>query len=70
VKPVTWSGAAAEIYAAEEGMANVCSDETPGRGFLDRAEAALTADDLARARDAGRELTIRDALELARGSAG
>jgi hypothetical protein len=49
-----------------EGIVNVYSDETPGREFLDRAEAALPADAVARAKDIGRKLTIREALDLAR----
>ena len=56
--------AAAERYADEEGIVNVYSDETPGRDFVDRARAALSADDLERATAAGRRLTIRDALDL------
>jgi predicted ATPase/class 3 adenylate cyclase len=58
--------AAAERYADEEGIVNVYSDETPGLEFVDRARAALPADELERATEAGRELTIRDALDLAR----
>jgi len=62
--------AAAEIYAGREGIVNVYSDETPGREFIDRAEAALSAEDVARAREAGRTLTIKEALDLARTSPG
>jgi predicted ATPase/class 3 adenylate cyclase len=58
--------AAAEVYAHEEGIVNVYSDETPGREFVDRARAALQTDDVARATEAGRRLTIKEALELAR----
>jgi predicted ATPase/class 3 adenylate cyclase len=58
--------AAAEVYAQQEGIVNVYSDETPGREFVDRARAALTADDVARATEAGRRLTIKEALDLAR----
>ena len=58
--------AAAEIYAQQEGIVNVYSDETPGREFVDQARAALSADEVARATEAGRRLTIREALELAR----
>jgi tetratricopeptide (TPR) repeat protein len=58
--------AAAEVYAAEEGIVNVYSDETPGREFVDQARAALPADEVARATEAGRRLTIREALDLAR----
>jgi predicted ATPase/class 3 adenylate cyclase len=58
--------AAAEIYAQQEGIVNVYSDETPGREFVDRARAALSADEVARATEAGCRLTIREALDLAR----
>ena len=58
--------AAAEVYAREEGIVNVYSDETPGREFVDQARAALSADEVARATEAGRRLTIKEALDLAR----
>jgi len=58
--------AAAEVYAHQEGIVNVYSDDTPGREFVDRARAALSADDAARATEAGRKLTIKEALDLAR----
>jgi len=58
--------AAAEVYAQEEGIVNVYSDETPGREFVDRARAELSADDVARAEEVGRRLTISEALDLAR----
>jgi hypothetical protein len=41
-------------------------DETPGREFVDQARAALSADDVARATEVGRKLTIKEALDLAR----
>lgn len=58
--------AAAEVYVHQEGIVNVYSDETPGREFVDRARAALSADDVARATEVGSKLTIREALDLAR----
>jgi tetratricopeptide (TPR) repeat protein len=58
--------AAAEVYAHGEGIVNVYSDETPGREFVDQARAALSADDVARATEVGRKLTIKEALDLAR----
>src|SRR4029079_3269298 len=58
--------AAAEVYAQEEGIVNVYSDETPGREFVDQARAALSVDEVARATEAGRRLTIKEALDLAR----
>jgi predicted ATPase len=58
--------AAADVYAHEEGIVNVYSDETPGREFVDQARAALSADDVARATEVGRMLTIKEALDLAR----
>ena len=45
---------------------NVYSDETPGREFVEQARAALSADDVAQATEAGRRLTIKGALDLAR----
>ena len=58
--------AAAEVYAGEEGIVNVYSEETPAREFVDQAEAALSSEEIARAREAGRRLTIREALDLVR----
>ena len=58
--------AAAEVYAAEEGIVNVYSDETPGREYVEQARAALSADEVDGATEAGRRLTIEEALDLAR----
>ena len=58
--------AAAEVYAHQEGIVNFYSDETPGREFVDQARAALSAEDVARATEVGRRLTIAEALDLAR----
>jgi predicted ATPase/class 3 adenylate cyclase len=58
--------AAAEVYAQEEGILNVYSDETPGREFVDQARAELSADEVARATEVGRRLTIKETLDLAR----
>jgi tetratricopeptide (TPR) repeat protein len=58
--------AAAEVYAHQEGIVNVYSDETPGREYLDRASAVLSEEDAARATEMGRRLTITQALDLAR----
>jgi tetratricopeptide (TPR) repeat protein len=58
--------AAAEVYADQEGIVNVYSDDTPGREFVDQARAALSADDVARATEVGRRLTIKEALDLTR----
>jgi predicted ATPase/class 3 adenylate cyclase len=57
--------AAAEVYGREEGIVVVYSDETPGREIVERARAALSPDDLARATELGRRLTIEEALALA-----
>jgi tetratricopeptide (TPR) repeat protein len=40
--------AAAEVYAQQEGIVNVYTDEKPGREYVDRARAALSAEDVAR----------------------
>ena len=58
--------AAAEVFAQDEGIVVVYSDETPGRELVDQARGALSAEDLAAATEAGRRLTIDEALELAR----
>jgi predicted ATPase len=58
--------AAAELYAHEEGIVNVYSDETPAREFVDQARAALPAEEIERATKVGRRLTIKEALDLAR----
>ena len=58
--------AAAEVYAQQEGIVNVYSDETPGREFVEQARAALSAEDIAGATEAGRGLTIKEALDLVR----
>ncbi|HLX32434.1 MAG TPA: tetratricopeptide repeat protein [Gaiellaceae bacterium] len=58
--------AAAEVLAEEEGIVVVYSDETPGRELVDQARAALSAEQLARAAEVGRGLSLADALELAR----
>jgi tetratricopeptide (TPR) repeat protein len=58
--------AAAEVFAHQEGIVNVYADETPGRDFVDKARAVLSADDLARATEIGRRLTIKEALDIAR----
>ena len=59
--------AAAEVYASQEGIVNVYSDENPGGRFVDEARAALAADEVARATAEGRRLTVDEALDLARG---
>jgi predicted ATPase/class 3 adenylate cyclase len=58
--------AAAEVYAREEGIVVVYSDEALGRELVEQARAALSPQDLARATETGRRLTIEDALDLAR----
>ena len=59
--------AAAEVFAHDEGIVVVYSDETPGRELVEQARAALSAEDLAAATEAGRRLTIDEAIALARG---
>jgi predicted ATPase/class 3 adenylate cyclase len=58
--------AAAEVFAQDEGIVVVYSEETPGRELVEQARGALSAEELAAATDAGRRLTIDEALELAR----
>ena len=61
--------AAAEVYAREEGVVVVYSDETPGQQFVEQARAALSPDELARATETGRRMTIDEVLALTRQSA-
>jgi predicted ATPase/class 3 adenylate cyclase len=61
--------AAAEMLAQQEGIVVVYSEETPGRELVEQAREALSAEELARATDAGRRLTLAEALELARADA-
>jgi tetratricopeptide (TPR) repeat protein len=56
----------AEVFAQDEGIVVVYSDETPGRELVEQARAALSAEELAAATEAGRRLTVDEALELAR----
>ncbi len=58
--------AAAEVFARQEGIVNVYSDENPGLDFVEQARASLSDADVARATDIGRRLTIKQALDLAR----
>ena len=60
--------AAAEVYAQQEGIVNVYSDATPGREFVEAARAALTDEQVARATEIGRALSLKELLELARSS--
>ncbi len=59
---------AAEVYAMQDGIVNVYLDEASGREFVERAREALSVDDLARATEVGRRLSVRDSLALARSS--
>ncbi len=58
--------AAAEVYADQEGIVVIYSDENPGRDFVEQARASLSDVDVARATEIGRRLTIKQALDLAR----
>lgn len=58
--------AAAEAHAQEEGIVAVYTEETPGSELVEQARASLSPDDLARATEVGRRLTIEEALDLAR----
>jgi len=58
--------AAAEVYANQEGIVVVYSDENPGREFVEQARASLSDVEVARATEIGRRLTIKQALDLAR----
>jgi predicted ATPase/class 3 adenylate cyclase len=58
--------AAAEVYAQQEGIVNVYSNENPGREFVNGARALLSQEQLALATEVGRRLTIKEALDYAR----
>jgi len=58
--------AAAEARADEEGVVVVYGAETPGSELVEQARAALSAEELQRATELGRRLTIEEALDLAR----
>jgi len=58
--------AAAEVFALEEGIMNVYSDDDPGREYVERAKAQLGADDVETATGTGRSLSVKEALDLAR----
>jgi hypothetical protein len=58
--------AAAEIFAHEEGIVNVYSEDDPGQGYVERAKAGLGVDEIDRAAQKGRSLSVKEALELAR----
>jgi len=58
--------AAAEVHAMQEGIVNVYSEQALGREFVDRARTALPEEAVTRATKVGRELTIKQALGLAR----
>jgi predicted ATPase/class 3 adenylate cyclase len=58
--------AAAEVFALEEGIMNVYSDDDPGREYVERAKAGLAGDDLESATGIGRTLSVKEALDLAR----
>lgn len=58
--------AAAEVHASGEGIAFSYADHAPSREFVERQRAVLPAEDAARAADAGRALSLEQALDLAR----
>jgi len=58
--------AAAEVYAQQEGVAVIYTEDTPGRSFVEQARAALPGDEVVRLTEAGRKLAIKDALDLVR----
>jgi predicted ATPase/class 3 adenylate cyclase len=58
--------AAADRLLGEEGVVVAYSEDSPGRPHLEAAEAALTPDQIGRAKAEGGALSPRDALRLAR----
>jgi tetratricopeptide (TPR) repeat protein len=58
--------AAAEVFTVEEGVVNVYSEGVPGHDIIERAKAEVAPDELDRALEEGRTLSVSEALELAR----
>jgi predicted ATPase len=58
---------AAEVYARQEGIVNVYTEQPVGRDFIDGARAELSREEVTNATEGGRLLTIKEALDLARG---
>jgi predicted ATPase/class 3 adenylate cyclase len=58
--------AAAEVFALEEGIMNVYSEDDPGREYVERAKSELGMSDLESATGIGRALSVKEALDLAR----
>ena len=58
--------AAAEVHASGEGIAFTYSDHPPSLEFVERERGVLPAEDVARATEAGRALTLTQALDVAR----
>jgi hypothetical protein len=57
---------AADLLASEEGILVAYSENAPGRQFVEEARASLSTGDLNEAEQAGRRLSLAEALELAR----
>ena len=45
---------------------NVYSEDVPGHGYVERAKAALEADQIDGATEEGRSLSVKEALEVSR----
>ncbi|MDP9235564.1 MAG: tetratricopeptide repeat protein [Actinomycetota bacterium] len=58
--------AAAEVFTKEEGIVNVYSEDTPGREYVERAQAELPASDFRNATEKGRTMSVKEAFALAR----
>jgi predicted ATPase len=58
--------AAAEVYARQEGIVNVYTEQPVGGDFIDGARAELSREKVTNATEAGRLLTIKEAIDLAR----
>ena len=58
---------AAEGYTAAEGIVNAYSPENPGEGYVERARASLSAEEVALATEQGRRLSVAQAIELSGG---
>lgn len=56
---------AAETLLGEKGVVVAYSEDSPGRAHLETAEAALTPDEIKRAKTEGAALSVREALEAA-----
>ena len=57
---------AAELFTAQEGIVNNYGEGFQGNVYIDGAKNKLSIDELNKAIDSGRKLSLKDTLQLAR----